>query len=259
MKKLFVIVFGLILIVLLTFAVWNQESDPKVETDTDTPRTVATDAGPPPDALVNMPSDQVWSPETEREVVNWQRAHGHYYVIDALNAADGYSDEFELTHPYTAYDNATLSQLADSGDLDALVMLADRLGVSDRNSSNRLHVEAAARGSTYSMFVISSAFTEPDIGGTDEELHTYNLSSLAWLQAAIQQGDLGAIVAFNVNAPAYLDDNDRKYICQKAGTILADLSQQRSHLGLPPFDSNGPDVPDEYREQQMNQAMLICP
>ena len=190
-------------------------------------------------------------------IAEWQRASGYY--MDLSDLPGDYVGEIEIVHPYQAYDDEVLRELADGNDMIAAVMLADRLlrstEQSVRDEGIRLHERAAALGSTFSALILGSEhFTRQSTEGKSN-----TVEALAWYQVAMGRGDPGGASSFNFAVGGQpLDAETAEKVCERAAIIRGSLEDAREQMSLPEFDDSPPPIPAGANPDQLFTSSLNC-
>lgn len=194
----------------------------------------------------------------------WNSQRGYY--LDIPLAPSKFPDGGmipEPTHPYQAYDDSTLSQLAEGNDMVASVILADRLIASpdaeQKEVGYKLHERAVVLGSTYSALVLGQdkLYLEPPEG---YDAFDAKSDGLAWLLFASARGDPGGALALQLftQSPA-LDPAELASACDKSIALRELMESKRQALGLPEFDDLPHPATDQVFESEgINRQASNC-
>lgn len=197
-------------------------------------------------------------PETQLKIAVWQRSRGHY-LLDAQSLPADYEGGFESIHPYTAYDDDTLRQLSDGGDMTATTMLADRFLLTDTKAGIALHQKAAAMGSTYSLLKLAAEHRSRQMAATEAAREENLVTALALYQVAVGRGDPAGLAGFNFasDGQQFTVEQGRE-ICTKALVIRESLDAKRATMNLPPFDDMPSPIPESVRSMPLLARNLVC-
>lgn len=160
----------------------------------------------------------------------------------------GYVD-WPSTHPaYLAYDDETLTVLAQGGDPLAQTWLAAKKTYTDPHAAIDLYRAAALRGSTFSVLQIAQIqrkFAEgrlTDSGyyksaDTPQKVPSEHLpEAVAWGMVALARGDEVAIPFLDdLRRESPLTAQELAVACRKFNDYYNDLATDRMHLGLGEF------------------------
>lgn len=182
------------------------------------------------------------TPSEQGIIKLWEEARGRY------------SDE-DLAE-YKSYDVDTLRQLADSGDLKAMMALAQLLitppYVEQYDSAEHFDLlnKAAVHGSTYALELYAITLGVNSTQGNTKIQHDALLEVLAWGGVAALRGDVlpnSTLVALHKDAYRSLTEKDKHAIHDRALTIYDNLQAERLKLGLGEFDNT---IPSEVKRMQ---------
>jgi hypothetical protein len=173
------------------------------------------------------------------EVINWQEARGWYDTSN--NTQDDYK----------TYSDDTLRQLAESGDLRALHLLAQW---APEETSKELLTKAAIYGSTFALFNLSNnilAHSGITRDMSEERKRPVLIESAAHIMVATIRGDILNTKHLGINIiegrfNMKLSDDDLELVNARAQEIYSSLESQRISLGLGKFDNSIPPAIKAY-------------
>lgn len=201
-----------------------------------------TQETPEPASTAEQTAEEIQIPFESEELVNWRLERG-------------YPDE---ANAYSSYDEATLSALAESGDIRAMHTLAERLAKrenltdTDKAVISGLHRRAALYGSTFAFLYLGmQQETEyKNLAVDDPNRHAMALEILATYNLAALRGDRMPNIArsnhFVEQNQLQLTEEDRQLIADRSQEIYNNLSKHRYALALDEFDNNVPDSVNQY-------------
>lgn len=173
---------------------------------------------------------------------NWHAARGKFVYIDGPGR-DEYGNK--IPDAYETYDNETLRQLGNTGDLRALHELADR---SETIAEHNVILEkAAVFGSTQALdkLGLMTELTASLSDKTPEEKKPIVIESMAYYEAAVLRGDWEGKLTFGRSLlgkhPVDLTDEDYNTIQKRSQEIYNNIQAKRYELGLGDFDNSIPD------------------
>jgi hypothetical protein len=199
-------------------------------------------------AFSSPPKAEPWNGKAGYEVVErWRESRGY------MSAAD--------QEIYDNYNDETIKQLAESGDIKAIRTLA-KIYVRDRADPDLVIAtlrQASVRGSTESL-ILEGMMTKtprhfPQFSGSDgDELYKKDMmEALAIFKAAQLRGDREADSHITqTRSEVKLTPNDDAHINLRAQEIYKELEDNRKALGLGPFDNNVPSQVNDYFDAAAN-------
>jgi hypothetical protein len=170
--------------------------------------------------------------------------------VDQWQISMGYSDSSLPKSEYVSYDDATLHKLVDSGDMKAMLALAERYSDTSNPAASlkmaaMLYHKAAVYGSTAALQTLTT-IAKVEVNSTlpKAQQHVAKLEVIALSKAAAIRGDMGPL---NSIFSRYEDQiqftaSDFEFIDKRGQEIYNELQQQRNELGLGLFDNSIPDA-----------------
>lgn len=159
---------------------------------------------------------------------------------------------------YESYDTGTLENLANSGDVRAMLQLARRYaeefiakGDADKGFElrNELYFKAAVYGSTGALLQLGLAANTGSLKSSKKG-RELALEPLAYYEVAAMRGDRLAKLRLSdlsiQGNDLILNDADYTYIETRAEEIYQDFQRQRHDLGLGEFDNEIPEPVVRY-------------
>lgn len=161
----------------------------------------------------------------------WYARHGYYIDVTASPGT------VAATHPYQAFDNPTLDQLAEDGDMTAMVILGDRLlGTLDPVRQQRgleLHYEAVLLGSTYSSSALGTDALRQEPSGDPARDVARIRDGLAWHVVTSALGDPSGDYAYGMYlSTRNFDEDFLKTVCIRAEQLQQQIDFERKNRGL---------------------------
>ena len=186
--------------------------------------------------------EEIQIPFESEELVDWRLERGY---PDEINA-------------YGSYDEATLSALAESGDIRAIHTLAERLASrqnltdTDKAVISGLYRRAVLYGSTFALLHlgVQQETDYKNLPVDDPNRHALALEILATYNLAALRGDRMPNIArgnhFVEQYNIQLTDEDKQLIANRSQEIYTNLSKHRYALALDEFDNSDPDSVVQY-------------
>lgn len=197
---------------------------------------------PESSSTAEQTAEGIQIPFESEELVNWRLERGY---PDEVNA-------------YGSYDEATLSALAESGDIRAIHTLAERLANrgnltdTDKAVISGLYRRAALYGSTYAFLYlgIQQETDYKNLPVDHPNRHAMALEILATYNLAALRGDRMPNIArsnhFVEQNQLQLTEEDKQIIVDRSQEIYNNLSKHRYALALDEFDNSVPDSVNQY-------------
>jgi hypothetical protein len=160
------------------------------------------------------------------------------------------------TNEYSSYNLDALKELAKSGDIRAINLLAQQIfGIEGYDASKALYLEGAARGSTDSISSLARITYSENFNSyaSDAEKLKASVEMLAWSKVAGLRGDEFA----SANSGRLLLSLDKVAITNEMEALSNELASEyyqhlqakRNELGLGPFDNSVPNSVKNFFEQ----------
>ncbi|MDZ4286010.1 MAG: hypothetical protein U1A23_03720 [Candidatus Sungbacteria bacterium] len=190
---------------------------------------------------------EIWSPmgsaADTAEIKNWFAQRGNFSFMGD-----------EKLNDYATYDDATLNQLGDAGDLRALHTLADRS--KNINDFKSTLYKASVWGSTEALIRMGAISEADDLDSMSAESRKQMIiDALSYYDAAQLRGDWwGNIVRGESLLKRYshdLSQYDKSAIQSNAKKIYADIQRERNALGLGEFDNSIPESVIKFYEEMI--------
>lgn len=177
------------------------------------------------------------------EIKNWFAQRGNFSFMGD-----------EKLNDYATYDDATLNQLGDAGDLRALHTLADR-SKNIKDFKSTLY-KASVWGSTEALIRMGAISEADDLDSMSAESRKQMIiDALSYYDAAQLRGDWwGNIVRGQSLLTRYSHDltqHDKSIIQSNAKKIYADIQRERNELGLGEFDNSVPESVIKFYEEMI--------
>ncbi len=186
------------------------------------------------------------------DTARWYQARGFLGAAPLLGIG---SDDAPMVY-YQSLDDATLTGLADAGDLAAAQVLASRKALQEPLASIDGYETAAGLGSTYALLQLASLYeTFEAVGqaGFDERLDLkparlqpgmLKMRALALVLAALRDGGPPLanerLLAWIDRLAGALPEDQRAQACVLSEKLFLEFSSQRRRHGLPPVRSDPP-------------------
>jgi hypothetical protein len=211
----------------------------------------ADQAGEPQDIPKLKDYDDEWCLSTDLTLEAQGLADQEYQAwIESRNHVVG--DRASQVESFKGYSEKVLVELGEQGNLIALAAIVDLDSSSDelKNWAARQAAIYGGTGDAVAYFSIESKglFKALMHSGNREEAKTALLESLAWDEFMALRGDVSLleniafILSFEGMDELEIHEEDDEWISQRAQEIYRELSEERSKLGLSPFDNSVPKV-----------------
>lgn len=190
---------------------------------------------------------ETWNPmgtsTDAAEIRNWFAQRGNFSFMGDDQLSD-----------YTVYDDNTLNQLGENGDLRALHVLADR-SKNIEDFKNILH-KAAVLGSTEALIRMGAINEAEDLDRMKvEDRKEKILDALSYYDAAQLRGDWwGNIVRGESLLKRYsheLSQQDKETVKVNAKKIYDSFQDERNMKGIGDFDNSVPDPVIKFYEEML--------
>jgi len=184
------------------------------------------------------------SPTNKEEIDQWLYSRGY------TSSLSGKDEE------YKSYSLEALKTLANGGDINAMLVLAGKIAVTNETESKLLIKRAAAFGSTRALQLLaidieySASLAKQPLPA--EEKRKLQLESMAYYEVAALRGDK---VTWHYGESSFKNagkidftETEWQQIKASAKIIYNELQQQRTELGLGEFDNSVPDSVKKYAD-----------
>lgn len=181
------------------------------------------------------------APSERTKVQKWQESRGYFSKVSLAD--------------YGTYDLETLKKLSNTGDLKAMMALAqfylsDKYEGADRMQNYSIILKlAAAYGSTDALERLSNNYASQQQDVNNILSHEDLIEVLSWMNVASLRGDLMPnVVAAQLykESIVHLTASDVTKIRERSKIIYDELVQQRMALGLGDFDNSRPPEVDKF-------------
>lgn len=226
--------------------VHSKNSTHKFENDFSEESSFASSSNP---STPNQPKDNITAIEIDNpfkdhakgeEIRKWFSSRGNFSFLGP-----------EYLNDYRSYDNKTLHQLSDTGDLKAMYILSERADSLEK--MREIHWKAALYGSTQAIIEIGSLNEELNFNNLDPATKKQKaMDAFSFYEAAQMRGDWWGIMSsgrsITIRHNINFTPEEKQKIENKAKSVYNELQEQRIKLGLGEFDNSVPDSVIQFYE-----------
>ncbi len=198
-------------------------------------------------------------PVLRREIIDWFASRGRF-ASEIEYDAQGH----RLPTVYESYDEETLRQLGEGGDIRALQTLARRMdGYEDREEHRALLEKAAVYNSTWALGNLGLGYSTSGryVAKSPEEKKAMYIEALAYYAAAQIRGDWTHAIRMGSSLRKEVDvtftEEDELQVQKRAQEIYDDLQSRRHVLELGDFDNSIPEAVMREYEAMLESSTRI--